>query len=184
MKRVMAWMATAATLSFTVPTWGGQNDSRLAPLFHALKTATSADQAEIVEARIWALWTQSGDKGIDRLMASGLAAMAGKRYDDALAAFTEIIEQKPDFAEGWNKRATLYYLLGDYQRSTEDVEKTLALEPRHFGALSGLGLIALALGEERQALEAFEAALLIHPHMTGADTHIRALREKVKGRGI
>jgi len=184
MKRVMAWMATAATLGFAVPTSGGQNDTRLAPLFHALKTASSADEAAPIEARIWDLWTRSGDQGIDQLMSVGLSAMAAQRYEQALAAFNSIIAQKPDFAEGWNKRATVYYLIGDFERSTEDVEQTLVLEPRHFGALSGLGLIALALGEESQALEAFETALLIHPHLAGADTHIRALRDKVKGRGI
>ena len=184
MKRVMAWMATDAALDFALPTSGGQNDCRLPPLFYALKNAASAEEAEPVETRIWSLWTQSGDQHIDRLMVTGLAEMAAQRFEQALAAFNSIIRQKPDFAEAWNKRATLFYLLGDYQRSTEDVERVLALEPRHFGALSGLGLIALAVGEERRALEAFEAALLIHPHMAGADTHIRTLREKIKGRGI
>ena len=184
MKRVMAWMATAATLGFAVPTMGGQNDNRLPPLFYALKNAANAEEAEPLEARIWSLWTQSGDQDIDRIMALGLSEMAAQRYEQALAAFNSIIQKKPDFAEAWNKRATLYYLLGDYQRSTEDVEQTLALEPRHFGALSGLGLIALAVGDEKGALEAFEAALDIHPHMAGADTHIRALRDKIKGRGI
>lgn len=184
MKRVMAWMATAATLGFALPTSGGQNDSRLAPLFYALKNALSAEEAEPIEARIWSLWTQSGDQNIDRLMATGLSEMAAQRYEQALTAFNSIIRQKPDFAEAWNKRATLFYLLGDYQRATEDIDKTLALEPRHFGAMSGLGLIAMAVGEKKQALEAFEAALFIHPHMAGADTHIQRLRDTVKGRGI
>ena len=184
MKRVMAWMATAATLSFAIPTSGAQNDPRLPSLFDALSAANSAEAAAPIEAQIWALWTNSGEVGIDQLMAIGLSAMAVQDYPRALAAFSQIIEQKPDFAEGWNKRATVHYLMGDYQRSTEDIEHVLALEPRHFGALSGLGLIALAIGEPEQALEAFETALMIHPNMAGADTHIRALREKLKGRGI
>lgn len=184
MKRVMAWMAAAATLNFVVPTLGGQNDPRLADLFDALSVAESTESAAPIEAQIWALWTNSGKSGIDRLMAIGISAMAAKSYPDALAAFDEIIERKPDFAEGWNKRATVHYLMGAYQRSTEDIEHVLALEPRHFGALSGLGLIALAIGDPEQALEAFETALLIHPHMAGADTHIRALRDKLRGRGI
>ena len=117
-------------------------------------------------------------------MALGLHAMGARDYPQALAAFDRIIETKPDFAEGWNKRATLHYLTGNHQRATEDIEHVLALEPRHFGALSGLGLIALALGEPEQALEAFETALMIHPNMAGADTHIQALRDKLKGRGI
>lgn len=184
MKRIMAWMAAAATLNFAVPTSGGQNDPRLAALLDALSVAESAESAAPIEARIWELWTNSGEAGIDRLMAIGLSAMAVENYPHALAAFDEVIEKKPDFAEGWNKRATVHYLMGAYQRSTEDIEHVLALEPRHFGALSGLGLIAMAIGDPEQALEAFETALLIHPHMAGADTHIRALRDKLKGRGI
>ena len=184
MKQVMAWMAAAATLSFALPTVGGQNDPRLPPLFDALSVAESAEDSAQIEGQIWALWTSSGETGIDQLMALGLSAMAVQDLPEALIAFSQIVEQKPDFAEGWNKRATVHYMMGDYQRSTEDIEHVLALEPRHFGALSGLGLIALAIGEPEQALEAFETALMIHPNMAGADTHIRALREKLKGRGI
>jgi len=184
MKRVMAWMTAAATLNFAMPIQGGQNDLRLPVLLDALSEARSAADAAPIEARIWELWTSSGEAAIDQLMALGLAALAVRDYPAALAAFGDITEQKSDFAEGWNKRATVHYLMGDYQRSTEDIEHVLALEPRHFGALSGLGLIALAIGEPEQALEAFETALMIHPHMAGADTHIRALRDKLKGRGI
>ena len=184
MKRVMAWMATAATLSFAIPTTGAQNDPRLPTLFDALSVADSAEAAAPIEAQIWALWTNSGEVLIDQLMAIGISAMAVQDYPRALGVFSQIIEQKPDFAEGWNKRATVHYLMGNYQRSTEDIEHVLALEPRHFGALSGLGLIALAIGEPEQALDAFETALMIHPNMAGADTHIRALRDKLKGRGI
>lgn len=184
MKRVMAWMATAATLSFALSAAGGQNDPRLPALFDALSAADSAEDAAPIEAQIWALWTSSGEAGIDRLMAHGLAAMSVQNYPEALTVFGRIVEQMPDFAEAWNKRATVHYLMGDYQRSTEDIEHVLALEPRHFGALSGLGLIALAIGEPEQALDAFDTALMIHPNMAGADTHIQALRDKLKGRGI
>jgi len=184
MKRVMAWMATAATLSFAMPTLGAQNDPRLPPLFDALSAARNAEEAAPIEGKIWALWTNSGEAKIDQLMALGTSAMALQDFRQASAAFTQIIDQKPDFAEGWNKRATVRYMMGDYQGSTEDIEHVLALEPRHFGALSGLGLISLAIGEPEQALEAFETALMIHPNMAGAETHIRDLRDKVKGRGI
>jgi tetratricopeptide (TPR) repeat protein len=184
MKRVMAWMAAAASLSFAMPTLGGQNDPRLPSLFDALSAARSAADAAPIEGQIWALWTSSGESEIDRVMAIGLSAIGAQDYPEALVAFGRIIEKKPDFAEGWNKRATVHYLMGDYQRSTEDIEHVLALEPRHFGALSGLGLIALAIGEPEQALEAFETALMIHPNMAGADTHIRELREMLRGRGI
>ena len=180
----MAWMATAATLTFAVPTTGAQNDPRLPSLFRDLKSAGSAADAAPIEARIWVIWTASGDSAIDGLMAVGLAAMGAKRYDDALGAFDRVVSRQPDFAEGWNKRATAHYLMGNYRKSADDIERTLALEPRHFGALSGLGLVELALGNEQAALEAFERALDIHPHMAGADTHIQALRDKLKGRRI
>jgi len=180
----MAWLATAATLSFALPVLGGQNDPHLDGLFTALKSAPSAEAAAPVEARIWALWTDSGTDDIDRLMALGINAMGVRNFATANSAFTTIVEKAPEFAEGWNKRATLYYLMGALGRSAADVEKTLALEPRHFGALSGLGLIRLAQDDEGGALEAFERALEIHPNIAGATSHIRALREKLKGRSI
>jgi tetratricopeptide (TPR) repeat protein len=179
----MAWMATAATLTFSLPIAAGQNDPRLPPLFDRLRVA-KAEESRTIEARIWQIWTESGNGDIDRLMAVGIGAMTAERYQAALAAFTQVVKRALGFAEGWNKRATVYYLLGDYEHSIEDVEKTLALEPRHFGALSGLGLIALALGEDERALEAFEAALEIYPHLPGAETHIRELRDRIKGKGI
>ena len=184
MKRVMAWMAAAATLTFAVPTSGGQNDPRLPPLFRSLKSAVSAEEAAPIEARIWMLWSTSGDQAVDSLMAVGLAAMGGRRYREALTVLDRVVRRLPDFAEGWNKRATVHYLMGNLRESTADIERTLALEPRHFGALSGLGLIGLAQGDDRRALEAFEAALAIHPHMAGATTHIRDLRDRLRGRRI
>lgn len=181
MKRTMEWMSAAATLHFVVPLPGGQNDARLPPLFDRLLVARPAE-AEALESRIWELWTISGDAVIDRLMGLGLQAMAIERYDTAISIFDEIVRRAPGFAEGWNKRATVHYLTGELEKSIEDVEKVLALEPRHFGALSGLGLIALALGEEERALDAFEAALEIHPNLPGGEARVRALRVKVKGR--
>jgi tetratricopeptide (TPR) repeat protein len=184
MKNFMAWLATAATLSFALPVNGSQDHPQLDELFEALKSATSEQTAAPLEAHIWLLWTASGSDDIDRLMTLGAAALGARDFDTADAAFTTIVEKAPGFAEGWNKRATLYYMMGALDRSTSDVEKTLILEPRHFGALSGLGLIRLAQDDEAGALEAFERALLIHPHMAGATTHIRELRDKLKGRAI
>jgi tetratricopeptide (TPR) repeat protein len=102
----------------------------------------------------------------------------------ALEHFTRVIEALPDFAEGWNKRATVNYLLGRFDASVIDIQKTLTLEPRHFGALSGMALINLSLDREREALKAFEAAMRVHPNLPGAETHIRELREKIRGKGI
>lgn len=184
MKRIMAWMATAATLTFSAPVMGGQNDARLDPLFDALKSATSIESPAPIEARIWALWTHAGIAGIDRLMAIGINAMGVGDFQTALAAFDRITNEVPDFAEGWNKRATVLYLMGRHRRSADDVARTLVLEPRHFGALSGLGLIHISEGNESAALDAFERALAIHPFMAGAESHIRMLRDRLKGRSI
>jgi tetratricopeptide (TPR) repeat protein len=184
MKDFFVWLATAATLTFALPVAGGQNDPALPALFAQLRAAPSAEAAGPIEERIWRLWTISGVDEIDQLMAVGLNAMAGREADLALAVFDEMVKRAPDFAEGWNKRATVHYMLGKFDESVADIEKTLALEPRHFGALSGLGLINLALDRDAAALEAFETALKIHPHMAGADSTIRELRDKVKGKDI
>ena len=184
MRRFMHWLATAATLTFVVPTQAGQKDPRLDGLFEDLRKAPTEEEAQPVEEKIWRVWLMSGNGSVDAEMLRGLHAMGKKDNEAALDAFTRAVTMQPDFAEGWNKRATVNYLLGRYDQSVIDIQKTLELEPRHFGALSGLGLINLALGRDRQALAAFEAALKIHPHMPGADSHIRELREKFRGKGI
>ena len=106
--------------------------------------------------------------------------MNNRAFDAALVSFNTVIELKPEFAEGWNKRATLYYLMGKFSLSINDVERTLALEPRHFGALSGLGLIHMALEKPARAMNAFERALVVHPHMLHAKLMIEKLRPIVQ----
>lgn len=154
-----------------------QNDPRLDDLFNRLKSATAPASARAVEQQIWSIWLKTPhgtaqsllDKGIQRMQAGDLAT--------ALAAFTHVVEAAPDFAEGWNKRATVYYLMEDFDASLNDIVKTLELEPRHFGALSGRGLIHTRLKNLKAALEAFEAALEFHPQATGAKSHADALRQ-------
>ena len=183
-KRFFAWLATAATLTFAVPGLASQDDPRLDALFGKLKSTNDVSEAQSIEQAIWRVWLVSGDDKIDAIMAKGIRAMTFSDHATALGAFDEIVSLAPGFAEGWNKRATIHYLLGDFRSSAADIESTLALEPRHFGALSGLGLVRLAQGEEAKALEAFEAALEVHPHLPGADSHIKDLRQRVKGKRI
>ena len=154
----------------------GQDDPRLDGLFSELKAAETMAAVAGIESQIWYIWSLSNDAAVDRILAGGTAAMNNRAYDAALTSFNTIIEMKPEFAEGWNKRATLYYLTGAFARSIADVERTLALEPRHFGALSGLGLINMALDRPAKALAAFEAALEVHPHMPHAKQMIKRLR--------
>lgn len=184
MKKFMHWLATAATLTFTVPVQGAQNDPRLDPLFAELRDAPTKEDAATIEQQIWKIWLLSGNGEVDAHMLRGLQAMGKGDNEAALESFDKLVAAQPDFAEGWNKRATVNYLLGRFDASVIDIQKTLALEPRHFGALSGLALINLALDREREALKAFEAALRVHPNLPGAETHIRELQEKIRGKGI
>jgi tetratricopeptide (TPR) repeat protein len=184
MKEFFAWLATAATLTFSLSGMAAQGDPRLDDLFSRLKSAQNPVESRFVEQAIWQIWLVSGNAEVDRLMAKGVEAMSERDFNEALVAFDEIVRLAPDFAEGWNKRATLYYLMGNLSASLADIDRTLKLEPRHFGALSGRGLVYLALGREGPALTAFDAALAIYPNLQGRDTHIKELREKLRGQRI
>ena len=135
-----------------------QNDPRLGPLFERLKGAPGPIEAELVEGQIWRLWAETPDPASRSLYESGVAAMERRDLRAAREALDRLVAQAPGFAEAWNKRATLSYLTGDDEASIADIERTLALEPRHFGALSGLGLICLRLVRPTCALASFEAA--------------------------
>lgn len=156
-------------------------DPGLDVLFDLLKKAKTAAEAQTVEGAIWVSWMHCGDVEADGLMQLGTAAMEAGDPEAALAIFDKLVNRRPDFAEAWNKRATVYYMMGDFAAAVADIQRTLALEPRHFGALSGLGLIYDALGKEGAALRAFEAALRIHPRLAGARAYVEAVREKTAG---
>ena len=180
----MHWVATVATMTFLLPAQASQNDARLPGLFDQLREARSTKDAAQVEQAIWQVWLVSGNFTADAHVHRGRQALSDGRNEDALFDFTKATEVQADFAEAWNKRVTVNYLRGRYDAAVLDIQKTLELEPRHFGALSGLGLINLALGREREALRAFEAALRTHPLMPVAKTHIRELRDRVQGKSI
>lgn len=164
--------------------WADQNDRRLPALFSELAAAGTDTQARSVERRIWSIWLEPpANREVAQAMDRGLRAMALGQGTDALRAFDAVVALAPDYAEGWNKRATVRYVLGDFQGSVSDIGRTLALEPRHFGALSGLGMIRLARDQPAEALEAFEAALAIHPHLPGLE-NIEQLRETVRGKPL
>jgi tetratricopeptide (TPR) repeat protein len=160
------------------PAAADQNDARLAPLFEKLGETDTVAAAQAIELQIWQIWTEAKDGATDTLMQLGLGALQSGNLAGALELFDAVTVQKPDFAEGWNKRATVLYMLGAYERSAEDVEKALALEPRHFGALSGLGLINMDLDRPDAALDAFERALKLHPHLQGVKQRIDMLKKK------
>ena len=132
------------------------------------------------EQGLWLLWSRSGDAAIDRLMAAGGEVMQGGRYDEAVEKFTSVIKAKPQFAEGWNKRATAYYLAGEYDKSIADCREVLKRNPLHFGALSGLGQIYTKLERYDEALKWFRKALDVNPNMVGVEMNIERLKEKQK----
>lgn len=161
-----------------------QNDPRLDRLFERLRATQSPAESEVIEARIWEIWGESADRQANLLMARGSAALDRRELRVALAAFDELVKQVPDFAEAWNKRATIYYLLGRIDESVRDVQRTLALEPRHFGALSGLGLIYMGLDNDPSAIKAFEAALKLHPNTEGVKANLETLMRRQRRRDI
>jgi tetratricopeptide (TPR) repeat protein len=160
-----------------------QTDQRLEPLFEVLKAGNDRQAAQAAESEIWRIWIESGREDIDALMLEGVVAMNNQHLDDAIRIFGQITERAPTFAEGWNKRATAYFLNQDYVASVQDIRRTLALEPRHFGAISGMGLIFFCRGDEAGALAAFEAVLAIHPLAQGARQRVEELRQRLLERG-
>jgi tetratricopeptide (TPR) repeat protein len=120
---------------------------------------------ESAQQAMWRIWSRSGDPAIDRQFAQGLAHMQAQAFDRALAVFDGIVQRMPAFAEGWNKRATLYFLLGEHEKSLKDCDEVLKRNPNHFGALSGAGQIHLQLGNPEQALAFFKRALQVNPNL-------------------
>jgi tetratricopeptide (TPR) repeat protein len=167
-----------------LPKIGADRTRGLDFLFGALKAAPDEDSAKHVEARIWALWTQTTSDTTALLMMRAKAAMDAKQMDVALKLLDAVVKLRPDYVEGWNRRATLYYMQNDYAHSLEDIQQVLIREPRHFGALAGLGMIMQELGDDKRALDAFRKALAVNPHLDKVPELVKTLTEKVEGRDI
>src|SRR5437868_5071409 len=153
-------------------------------LFEALKVAPDADSAKHIENRIWALWIASGSDTANLLMGRVKESIDNKDVALAIKLLDALIELRPEYVEAWNRRATLYYMQKDYTRAMSDIRQVLAREPRHFGAISGLGMILQEFGDEKHALDAFRRAVAIHPHLAKIPEIIKSLSEKVEGRDI
>jgi tetratricopeptide (TPR) repeat protein len=167
-----------------LPKVGADKNRGLDFLFGALKAAPDEASAKHVEARIWALWLQTPSDTTALLMTRAKAAMDAQQMDIALKLLDSVVKLRPDYVEGWNRRATLYYLKNDYAHSLRDIEQVLIREPRHFGALAGLGMIMQDLGDDKRALDAFRKALAINPHLEKVPELVKTLSEKVEGRDI
>jgi tetratricopeptide (TPR) repeat protein len=167
-----------------LPKVGADKTKGLDFLFGALKAAPDEDSAKHVEARIWAIWLQTPSDTAALLMMRAKAAMDAQQIDVALKLLDAVVKLRPDYIEAWNRRATLYYLKNDYAHSLEDIQQVLVREPRHFGALAGLGMIMQDLGDDKRALDAFRKALAINPHLDKVPELVKTLSEKVEGRDI
>ncbi len=149
-----------------------QNDPRLEDLFKRLQATNDPVEAAPIETLIWEIWTEHENAGFNNQMLNGIGQMSLGDLPGALATFDRLVQEAPDFAEAWNKRATIHYLLGNYAESEADIVKTLQLEPFHFGALSGRGMVLISQGKYEEARNAFSRALEVNPSMTATKNNI------------
>jgi len=162
----------APTISFA-----DQTDARLDELFSVLGQTGDVNIIQATENKIWEIWMEHLDADVEALMLVGTQRMNMQYYSDALAVYSEIIKTYPDYAEAWNRRATLHYLLGNLDDSISDIDRVLALEPRHFGALSGLGLVYIQQQNLLKAREAFENLLKFHPNSPAGKENLNQVNE-------
>lgn len=159
------------------------SDLSLETLYDRLSEADAKD-ADRLSDEIIDRWSRSGSASIDLLLQRGRKAMQAKDYDKALSHFSRLIAFEPRFAEGWNARATAHFAREEYGFALSDLYNALRLQPKHYGALSGLAIILESLDNEDGALEAYRAALAVHPHLEGAKAGVERLKEKVAGQPI
>lgn len=157
-------------------------EASLEPLVRALHDEDWGVRT-IAEHSLWQIWCRSGEPAVDALLQEGIHALKREAWAEAVAVFTRVIQRAPEFAEGYNKRATAYYLMGAYEESIADCEATIARNPYHFGALSGEGLCCLALGRMRSAQELFKKALAVNPNMPGVEQNLLATERSLHAGG-
>ena len=200
--RFLAALLIAATAAISAAPAGAQSGHWLTPpdklpqvgrgdktrnldfLFGALKVAPDDVTAKAIEERIWALWTLSPSDTANLLMTRVKTAIEAKDLDLAIKLLSAIVKVKPDYVEAWNRRATIHYMKKDYGRALNDIREVLRREPRHFGALAGLGLIMQDIGDNKHALEVYRRALTLYPRMERIPDLVKTLQEKVEGRDI
>ena len=149
---------------FTLPVSGDQFDTRLPNLFDQLSISENSKEINKITKQIWDIWHETNDIKIEEDFYRGMESMRTRDLIKSIVFFTRVIEKKPNFAEGWNKRATAYFMMGEFDKSMLDINQTLKLEPRHFGALDGMGLIFMHLQQYNQAIEIYNQMLKIFPN--------------------
>lgn len=172
-------------LAFIAGAKADQRDPRPDPLFAELQHTTNEAAADRVVAEIWQRWTAfEDDARATSMMAIGIRQMNLGQFDDAERIFSDLARTHPEHAEVWNKRATVRFMRGNDSGSRRDIARVIDLEPRHFGALSGLGMINIRAGDLSAALQAFEAAVRVNPHMEQAEAMIAGLQMRLRGRAL
>lgn len=174
------WVQPPAKL----PNVAGDPTRNLDLLFKALKAAPNDEIAKAIEHRIWAVWMVSRSDTTNLLMTRVRSAFEKHDVDLALKLLDAIVKIKPDYVEAWNRRATIYFTKKEYGRALADLREVLKREPRHFGALSGLGLILQDVGNDKEALDIYRRILTIYPRMERVPEIVRKLQDKVEGRDI
>lgn len=169
-------LALFAGLNFAV---AAEADAELDTLFAKLRDPATGSEVLSIEPQIWNAWMHAGTDAENERLAKATQSMNSGAFELAEQQFTAMLKTSPDYAEVWNKRATLYFLMGRMDDSLKDIDKTLDLEPRHFGALSGRGMIYQRLGKNPEALAAFKDALIMNPNMVGAKLAVQQLEKLV-----
>ena len=161
------------------------HQNKIDKLFGQLKTTTSYQESKEIESKIWELWTtHPSENSLTALLADGSFYMSQNKLDTAYDTFTKTIELDSNWAEAWNKRATVLYLMGKYELSQADIDKVLKLEKRHFGALSGQGLVQTALNNYQKAIDSYIEAHKVHPNMKSPLIMIEKLQLQIKKESI
>lgn len=159
-------------------------EGRLDQLFVALKRERNEKAAERIAAQIWNEWSNSGSASVNLMMQWSQKAIESQKFDVALDFLDQVTTLQPSYAEGWNRRATVHFMMKNYGKSMSDIDRALHLEPRHFGALSGLAQIMADTGRKQSALDAWQRVLNIYPMMRSAQGQVAALSEELAGEGI
>lgn len=193
MRILFAFLTTLFLSSVVLPAWADDpvdppvavtKEARIDQLFADLKRERNEKAAERIAGRIWSEWFQSGSASVDLMMQWSQKAIENQKFDVALDFLDQVVTLQPTYAEGWNRRATVHYMMKNFGKSMADIDRTLQLEPRHFGALSGLAQIMATTGHKQSALEAWQRVLGIYPMMRSAQDQVATLSEELAGEGI
>ena len=179
MKKINIFIYVLMTLSFFILTLkADQNNPKLDELFKNIQDTNSENEMAMLTSKIWEIWYEATDNDTQILFDRGADLLENNLYEQSLTMFNNVVSESPDFAEGWNKRATVHFLMGNYDKSIKDIDRTLSLEPRHFGALDGLGLIYYELENYSEAIRVYQRLLVIMPHSSNAKRMLETINDK------